>query len=26
MESGLNKDIFLQDLQKKIYFELDSLN
>ena len=26
IESGLNKDIFLQNLQEKIYFELDSLN
>ena len=26
IESGLNKDIFLQNLQDNIYFELDSLN
>jgi len=26
LESGLNKDIFLQNLQDNIYFELDSLN
>tara|TARA_B100000686_G_scaffold152900_1_gene160225 strand:- start:401 stop:1102 length:702 start_codon:yes stop_codon:yes gene_type:complete len=26
IESGLNKDIFLQKLQENIYFELDSLN
>ena len=26
IESGLNKDIFLQNLQNSIYFELDSLN
>ena len=26
IESGLNKDIFLQNLQGNIYFELDSLN
>ena len=26
IESGLNKDIFLQNLQDSIYFELDSLN
>ena len=26
IESGLNKDIFLQSLQDNIYFELDSLN
>ena len=26
IESGLNKDIFLQNLQNNIYFELDSLN
>ena len=26
IESGLNKDVFLQNLQEKIYFELDSLN
>ena len=26
IESGLNKDIFLQNLQHNIYFELDSLN
>ena len=26
VESGLNKDIFLQKLQNNIYFELDSLN
>ena len=26
IEPGLNKDIFLQNLQKKIYFELDNLN
>ena len=26
IESGLNKDIFLQNLQDGIYFELDSLN
>ena len=26
IESGLNKDVFLQNLQDNIYFELDSLN
>ena len=26
IESGLNKDIFLQNLQNNIYFELDNLN
>ena len=26
MESGINKDVFLKNLQNNIYFELDSLN